>query len=158
MHVNCKVAAATVVAAAVLSGCSSPSPTNAVGYEHFRLMCCVNSDLHQAWHPGQEMTLHWIAESTGITPDAAQHPITLTAVLTGPYASAGVLKAGGPHAQTLVASPIRVTDRTPGNPVSSIALPLDLPVGWYNIALTIESAGGNAVGSASVIQVTRLSP
>jgi hypothetical protein len=157
MHVNWKVAAATPVAAVLLSACSSASPTNAVGYEHFRFTCCVTSDLQQAWHPGQELTVRWIAESAGMTSDATGHPITLTAVLTGPYASVAVLKAGGPHTRTLAASPIPVTDRTSGNPVSSIALPLDLPVGWYNLAFTIKSAGGN-VGSATVIQVTLLSP
>jgi hypothetical protein len=158
MRVKWKVAAASFVAAVSLAGCSSPSRGNAVGYEHFRFTCCVNSDLQQAWHPGREMTLHWIAESAGMTSDATGHSITLTAVLTGPYASVAVLKAGGPHARTLAASAIAVTDGTRGNPVSSIALPLDLPPGMYNLAFTIKSAGGNVVGSATVIQVTLLSP
>jgi hypothetical protein len=156
MRVKWKVAAATFVAAVSLAGCSSPSPGIAVGYEHFRFTCCVNSDLQQAWHPGQGITLHWIAESAGMTSDATGHPITLTAVLTGPYASVAALKAGGSHARTLAASPMPVTDRTSGNPVSSIALPLDLPVGMYNLAFTVKSVGGN-VSSATVIQVALLS-
>jgi hypothetical protein len=155
MRGNRLVAAATLVVGALLSGCSSPSPGDAVGYEHFRFTCCVNSGLQQAWHPVQGMTLHWIVESVGMTSDAAGHPITLTAILMGPYASVAILKAGGPHARTLAASQIPVTDRTPGSPVSSIALPLDLAAGWYNLAFTVKSSGGNLVGSATVIQVTR---
>src|SRR5450631_725848 len=157
MRVKWKVAAASGVAAVSLAGCSSPSSEIAVGYEHFRFTCCVNSDLEQAWHPGHEVTLHWIADSAGMTSDATGHPITLTAVLTGPYASVAALKAAGSHARTIAASPMPVTDRTSGNPVSSIALPLDLPVGTYNLAFTIKSAGGS-FSSATVIQVTLLSP
>jgi hypothetical protein len=137
-----------------MSGCSSPSPTNAVGYESFRFTCCAGSDVLQAWHPGHEVALHWMGESAGVTSDDTHHPITLTAVLTGPYASVALLKAGGAHADAVYASPMQVTDRTPGNPVSTIGLPIDLPAGWYNLAANIRSAGGS-VSSASVIKVTQ---
>jgi hypothetical protein len=63
---------------------------------------------------------------------------------------------GGTHSETLLASPIRVTDRTSGSAVSTIALPLDLAPGWFNLVTTIESAG-DSTGGATVIQVTRLS-
>jgi hypothetical protein len=109
-----------------------------------------------AWHPGQVITLQWSAESAGMTADGTQHPTTLTALLTGPYASVAALKAGGTHSETLLASPIRVTDRTSGSAVSTIALPLDLAPGWFNLVTTIESAG-DSTGGATVIQVTRLS-
>ena len=88
-----------------------------------------------------------------MTSDDTKHSITLTAVLTGPYASVALLKAGGAHADTVYASSMQVTDRTPGNPVSTIGLPIDLPAGWYNLATNIRSAGGS-VSSASVIRVT----
>jgi hypothetical protein len=88
-----------------------------------------------------------------MTSDDTQHPITLTAVLTGPYASVALLKAGGAHADTIAGSPMRVTDRTSGNPVSTIGLPLALPAGWYNLAFNIQSQGSR-VGGASVIRVT----
>jgi hypothetical protein len=136
--------------------CSSPSPENVVGYEHFRFTCCAN-DLQQAWHTGDGIPLQWMAESAGSTSDPTGHLITLTAVLTGPYASVAVLKAGGPYTRSLAAQPRSVTDRMSGDPVSSIDLPLDLPVGWYNLVFTIKSAGGKVV-SATVIQVTLLSP
>jgi hypothetical protein len=156
MRVTWKVVAASFVAAVSVAGCSSPSPENVVGYAHFRFTCCGN-DLEKAWHPGQGMALQWIAESAGTTSDPTGHPISLTAVLTGPYASVAVLKAGGPYTRSLAASPISVTDRMSGDPVNSIALPLDLPLGWYNLAFTAKSAGGKVV-SATVIQVTLLSP
>ena len=137
-----------------MSACSSSSPTNGVGYESFRFTCCASSDVLQAWHPGREVALHWIGESAGVTSDNANHPITLNPVLTGPYASVALLKAGGAHAETVYASPMRVTDRTPGNPVSTMGLPIDLPAGWYNLATIIRSSG-RSVSSASVIKVTQ---
>jgi hypothetical protein len=91
-----------------------------------------------------------------MTADDSHHPITLTAIFTGPYASVAALKTGGTHSETLLASPIRVTDRTSSSAVSMIALPLDLAAGWYNLVTTIKSAGGST-GGATVIQVTRLS-
>jgi hypothetical protein len=127
-----------------------------VSYEHFRFTCCAN-DLQQAWHTSEGMPLQWIAESAGTTSDRTGHPITLTAVLTGPYASVAVLKAGGPYSRSLTAQPLTVSDRMSGDPVSSIGLPIDLPVGWYNLAFTVESSGSEVV-SATAVQVTLLKP
>jgi hypothetical protein len=154
VRLNWKAAVATPVAAVLMSACSSHSPTNAVGYQSFRFTCCASSDVLQAWHPGHEVALHWIGVTAGVTSDDTKHPITLTAVLTGPYASVALLKAGGAHADTVFTSPMQVTDRTPGNPVSTIGLPIDLPAGWYNLATTIRSASGS-VSSASVIKVAQ---
>jgi hypothetical protein len=156
MRVTLKVAALNALVASVLVGCSPSSPTVAVAYAQFRFTCCANSEaLTHAWHPGQVITLHWSAESAGMTADDAQHPVTLTALFTGPYASVAALKAGGTHSETLLASPIRVTDRTSGSAVSTIALPLDLAAGWYNLITTIKSTG-SSTGGATVVQVTRL--
>jgi hypothetical protein len=154
VRLNWKAAIATPVAAVLMSACSSPSPTNAIGYASFSFTCCSSSDVLQAWHPGREVALHWMGESAGVTSDDAKHSITLTAVLTGPYASVALLKAGGAHAYTVYASSMRVTDRTPRNPVSTIGLPIALPAGLYNLATNIRSAGGS-VSSASVIKVTQ---
>jgi hypothetical protein len=154
VRLNWKAVVTTPVIAALMSACSSPSPTNAVGYASFRFTCCAASDAQQAWHPGHEAALHWIGESAGMTSDDTKHPITLTAVLTGAYGSVALLKAGGAFADTLYASPMQVTDRTSGSPVSMIGLPVDLPAGWYNLATNIRSAGGS-VSSASVIEVTQ---
>jgi len=143
-----------VPVASALAGCSPSSPSVSVAYEQFRFTCCVNSEsLTHAWHPGQSITLQWSTESAGMTADDAQHPITLMATVTGPYASVVALKASGAHATTLTASPIRVTDRTSGGVVSTIALPLDLAPGWYNLATTIQSAGSRT-GGATIIEVT----
>ena len=91
-----------------------------------------------------------------MTADDMHHAITLTAVLSGPFPSVAALKAGGTHSETLVASSLRVSDRTPVSPVSTIALPTDVAAGWYNLVITIKAAGGNT-GSATVIQVTHAS-
>lgn len=154
VRLSWKAALATTVMAVLMSACSSSTPTNAVSYASFRFTCCAASDALQAWHPGHEVALHWIGESAGMTSDDTKHSITLTAVLTGPYASVAVLKAGGAHADTIYASPLQVTDRTPGNPVATIGLPIDLPAGWYNLATIIRWAGGSVSG-ASVITVTQ---
>jgi len=155
MRVTWKVAAVIALVASVVVGCSPSSPTVAVGYEKFQFTCCANSEaLTHAWHPGQIITLQWSAESAGMTAADVQHPITLTAIFTGPYAGVAALKAGGTHSETLLASPIRVTDRTSGSALSTIALPLDLAAGWYNLVTSIKSAGGST-GGATVIQVTR---
>jgi hypothetical protein len=156
MRVTWTVAALNALVVSVLVGCSPSSPTVAVGYAQFRFTCCANSGaLTHAWRPGQVITLQWSAESAGMTADDAQHPVTLTAIFTGPYASVAALKAGGAHSENLVAAPIHVTDRTSGGALSTIALPLDLAAGWYNLLTTIKSAE-SSTGGATVIQVTRL--
>jgi hypothetical protein len=156
MRFTWNFAALIALVASVVVGCSPSNPTVAAGYEQFRFTCCTDSAaLTNAWHPGQVITLQWSAESAGMTADDSRHPITLTAIFTGPYASVAALKTGDTHSVTLSASPIRVTDRTSGSAVSTIALPLDLAAGWYNLVTTIKSAGGSTAG-ATVIQVTRL--
>ncbi len=157
MRVTWKTAAFIALLASFVVGCSPSGPTGSVGYAQFQFMCCANSEaLTQVWHPGHVITLQWSAESTGVTPNNARHPITLSAIVTGPYTSVAALKRGGAHAETLVASPLRVTDRTSGGAFSTIALPFDLPAGWYDLVTAIKSAGGS-VGGATVIQVLPLS-
>lgn len=157
MRVIWKAAAFIALPASFVVGCSPSGATGSVGYAQFQFMCCANSEaLTHAWHPGQVITLQWSAESTGVTATDARNPITLSAIVTGPYTSVAALKAGGTHAQTLVAPPMRVTDRTSENAFSTIALPFDLPAGWYDLVTAIKSAGGS-VGGATVIQVLPLS-
>jgi len=156
MWATWKGAAIGALVMAVIAGCSPSSPTVAVGYEQFRFTCCANSDaLTQAWHPGQVITVQWSAEAVGMTATDDQHQITLAAVLTGPYASVAALKAGDTASETLRATPVRVTDRTSGGALSTIALPLDLAAGWYDLSTSIRSAE-SSLGGATVIQVTRL--
>jgi hypothetical protein len=153
MRVTWKVVAFSTLVASVVVGCSPSSPTVAIGYQQFRFTCCANAEaLTELWHPGQVITLDWSTQSAGTTADDAQHPITLMATVTGPYASVAALKAGGAHSKTIPASPMRVTDRTSGSLVSTIVLPLDLAAGWYNLVTTIKSAEGST-GDATIIQV-----
>jgi hypothetical protein len=153
MHAMWKVGTASLVSALASAACASPSATGTVGYQQFRYTCCATSDVQRVWHPGQAFTLHWIVEPAGMTSDPRQHPLTLTAVLKGPYSNVGALKAAVAHAETLAATPIHVTDQLPGTPVSTIPLPRSLPAGWYNLEVSVDSAGGNQVGSSSVIHV-----
>jgi hypothetical protein len=156
MRLTWKVLAISALAASVVVGCSASSPTVAVSFEQFQFTCCANSEaLTHAWHPGQVITLQWSAQSVGMTATDAQHPIALTAIFTGPYASVAALKARGPHSETLLSSALSVTDRTSGGALSTITLPLDLAPGWYDLVTSIRSAGGST-GGATVIQVTRI--
>ena len=107
MRVTWKVAVTIALSASIVVACSS-SPTVAVRYAQFQFTCCANAEaLTHAWHPGQVVTLQWSAESAGMSAADVQHPITLSAVFTGPYASVAALKAGGIHSETLLASPVR---------------------------------------------------
>jgi hypothetical protein len=157
MRLTWKVLAISALAASAVVGCSPSGPTAAVSFEQFQFTCCANSQaLTHSWHPGQVITLQWSAQSAGTTATDAQHPIALTAIFTGPYASVAALKARGPHSATLLSSALHVTDRTAGSALSTITLPLDLAAGWYDLVTSSQSAGGST-GGATVIQVTRLS-
>ncbi len=153
MHAMWKVGTASLVSAIASAACSSPSATGTVSYQQFRYTCCAASDVQRVWHPGQAFTLHWIVEPAGMTSDPRQHPLTLTALLRGPYSSVAALKAAVAHAETLAATPIHVTDQLPGTPVSTIPLPRNLPAGWYNLVVGVDSASGNQAGGGSVIHV-----
>ena len=106
------------------------------------------TDIIQAMELGYEIVKLFPAQQAG--------GVSMLQALNGPFPSVAALKAGGTHSETLVASSLRVSDRTSVSPVSTIALPADVAAGWYNLVITIKAAGGNT-GSATVIQVTHAS-
>ena len=97
--------------------------------------------------------MHWIVVAAGATADSRPLPITITAVLAGPYASVKGLKGGAPAAKTLPAAALNTDDRNPKAPTSTFALPSDLAPGFYNLAFKVDYGGGNSLGGASVVQV-----
>jgi hypothetical protein len=149
------VAGSAWIAAMALAGCSTSNAGTSVSYQRYTFTCCEGADFQRTWSPGETLTLHWLAQPAGTTPDGSGQRIALTAVLTGPYPNVDALKAGGSPRLTVRATPVVTTDRAGANEVSSILLPIDLPDGFYNLADTLESAGGKA-SSASVIHVSHI--
>jgi methionine-rich copper-binding protein CopC len=143
-----------LITALTVAACASSGAANGHDYEQFRVSCCVETSLQTDWHPGGTVTLHWIVASAGTTTDPSAAPITLTAALSGPFASVAALKAAGSGPETMTAAPLHLSARNPGNPVSTIALPMNLVAGWYNLVYSVNSGPGNSVGGATVIRVT----
>ena len=149
-----RLAIAGTVAAGILGGCSpSSAGQSGLTYARYTFTCCTASDIQSAWHPGETVSLHWIVVAAGATADSRPLPITITAVLAGPYASVKGLKGGAPAAKTLPAAALNTDDRNPKAPTSTFALPSDLAPGFYNLAFKVDSGGGNSLGGASVVQV-----
>jgi hypothetical protein len=145
---------AGVVAAGFLYGCSpSSAGQSVVTYGRYTFTCCMASDVQSAWQPGATVSLHWIVVVAGATADSRPVPVTITAVLGGPYSSVSGLKGGAPAARTLPAAAVNTDDRNPAAPTSTFALPSDLDPGFYNLAFKVDYGGGNSVAGASVVQV-----
>src|SRR5262245_54006723 len=135
-----------------LAACGSP-PTPTVTYTRYQFTCCQASDVDRAWRPGETLTVHWIAKEGMPTADATRHRVTLSATLSGPYADAASLKSGAAATRRLQATTITVDDRTSAAPVSTIALPPDLPAGLYNLAIEVDTGQGNGMTAASVVRI-----
>ena len=145
-----RLAVAGIVAAGSLCGCSPSSAGQpAVTYARYTFACCTASDIERVWHPGEIVSLHWIVVAAGATADSRPRPITLTAVLAGPFASVDGLK-GGAAAR---AAELNTDDRNPTAPTSTFALPSNLAPGFYNLAFKVDYGGGNSVAGASVVRV-----
>jgi len=140
---------AAVIVPACLAGCGS-TPT--VSYPRYQFACCDAFNPQQIWHPGQTLTLSWTSASAVQTSTAQGETVTLTATLSGPYPDADTLKSGVSATRTLKATPITANDSQPGTFTSSIALPADLPAGFYNLSTANTYASGETSG-ATVIQV-----
>lgn len=150
-----RVAMVASLFAVWIAGCSSPGSNTSVGHEQFTFSCCTGLNDSKIWLAGETLAFHWTEESSGSRSDVTGIQVTLTAVLAGPYLSVALLKSGGAHAETIRSPAIAASSTTNSNPISTIALPADLPAGWYDVAFTADSATGNGMSSATVIQVAR---
>jgi hypothetical protein len=149
-----RLAIAGMMAAGFLGGCSpSSAGLSSQTYARYTFTCCTTSDIQRAWHPGETVSLHWIVVAAGTTTDSRPLPITITAVLAGPYANVNGQKGGGHAARTLPAAALNTDDRNPTAPTSAFALPSDLGPGFYHLAFKVDYGGGNSLGGASVVQV-----
>lgn len=144
----------TLLALVFLSACSSSSPASStLIYPTYTFNCCPASDLQPAWHPAQVVSLHWASTPGTLTADNQSHPITITAVLAGPYPDVPTLKAATTAARELPLATIRTNDRVPSLPASMVTLPPDLTPGFYNLDFKFDYGGGISAGGASIVYV-----
>ena len=139
------------VAMLCVTGCSSNGGGGPSGPPLQSYSCCSSSDILTVRHPGDTVTLHWIATPAGPSARGKVSSVRLEASLSGPFASVSQLKASA-TAGTLKAPVVVTTDRLGDAPVSEIVIPKDAQAGTYNLSWTINESGGQ-VSAASVIQV-----
>ncbi len=142
-------AAAAVVL--VLAACSSTGSVVATGPAVQTYSCCSSADILAVRHPGETVTLHWVATPVGPPASGAVSTVRLGAGLSGPFASVSALKAADGPA-TMTAPVIDTTNQAGEAPVSVIVIPQDAPAGYYDLTTTIDQDGGRLTG-ASVITV-----
>jgi hypothetical protein len=145
-------AAAALFAVAVLATCSSASSTlPGVTYPSSTFTCCPASDLSAPWQSGQQVTLHWQVQPGPATRDNLVHPLTITAVLAGPYPDLPSVKSNA-AARKVPLLTLHTNDRAASLPPSTFMLPPDLTPGFYNLDFKFDSGGGNSYGGASIVR------
>ena len=153
---------AVIVVLVVRVASTTPTPRGSVTYPagnmfEYQYSCCGAKAIDTTYHPGQTMRLHWTSSSTV----AAKGPSvteTLTARVTGPFASVAQLKAASSHAHpilgtlTIQALPRVVSDTLLAGPVSIIRIPTIAVTGYYNLTMTMSTTHLSVSGS-SVIRI-----
>ncbi|MDI5940348.1 MULTISPECIES: hypothetical protein [Micromonospora] len=119
--------------------------------------CCEAQDVDKSYQAGETLTVHWTVESPE-QPGAASTGFELTARLTGPFTTAGDLKAATedtriiPGLVTFEAVPIRPSGVPDERPVSTIVIGVDARPGYYNL-VTSSGDGDKTVSGGSIVQV-----
>jgi len=119
--------------------------------------CCSDSVVATTWHPGQQLPVVWTRTET-VPAGHGFEPVTLSAVLTGPYKDAAALKTALSKGQlnrragpvTAAAPEMRIWRNPPRSPVSVITIPADAPPGSYNLEVVMSSGGGSVSGYSIV--------
>lgn len=155
-------AAAVLLAVGMLgTGCTSQAPVVGVQHALYQYSCCQDSDLATVQRPGESITLHWIVTAAPPTGSATAVPVTLSAVLTGPFPDVSALKtamaSGSPPAAMVAAADVRTTDRAGGAPISTLRLPAAATAGFYDVRTTVASGGGT-LSADGIIQVGPVAP
>jgi hypothetical protein len=114
--------------------------------------CCSSADIDAVRHPGETMSLHWIATPIGPSAASAVSSVRLGAELSGPFDSVSALKAADNTPATLTAPVIVTTNQVGSAPVSVIVIPKDAAAGYYNLTTTIDQDGGQVTGG-SILKV-----
>jgi hypothetical protein len=143
------LAAACVLAGLIVAACTSP-PIHNTGVSY---TCCSESVVATTWHPGQQLPVVWTRTET-VPAGHGFQPVTLSAILTGPFSKVAAAKAAITNRGSLTtrAAKITISQDPPGSAVSVIAIPASAPLGFYNLQ-TIESSGGGTVTGVAIVSV-----
>ncbi|WP_146192337.1 hypothetical protein [Cellulomonas sp. WB94] len=129
-------------------------------YARYQYSCC-QSGLPTVAYPGEVIALDWTSTAQPPTASTAATATTLSASLTGPFPDVAALKtamsATNPPAPTVTATDVHTTDRVGGTPTSSLQLPAQAPIGFYDVRTTVAS-GGAALSGDQIVQVTASRP
>ena len=136
---------------AVACGTSSQPTTT---YPTYQFSCCRADDVNRTWHPGETVELQWTVQPGAPAANSTPYTVILSATLKGPYADVTTLKQLGPVTNSIAGSVVRTNNRTAEPaPVTEIVLPADLPTGFYNLDVKVDSGGGNWYSASTVIHV-----
>ena len=122
--------------------------------------CCAQTDVEQVLEPGQTFDLHWLTDTELPLPTPIHRYVTLSAALVGPYLNPFTNVADG-NVQTISAPDITADTWEAQTPVSSMALPSDLPSGLYQLrtsTLLDPQTRGVTSSGIGVIRVGRAAP
>jgi len=122
--------------------------------------CCAKSDLAHDLEAGKTFDLHWIAETELPLPIPTGRYVTLAADLVGPYQDPFSNIADG-DVHTVAAPDVTADLWEAETPVSSMALPAELPAGAYQLRTTTlldpETRGASST-AMTVVRVARPTP
>ncbi|MFD0783405.1 hypothetical protein ACFQZ8_05655 [Micromonospora azadirachtae] len=146
----------TCLVVPLLAACGT-GPSGPVTAAPATYTCCEAQDVDRPYQPGQTLTVHWIVESPD-EPGGTPPQVELTASLTGPFATAGEVKAAtgadpnAPGLATFTAAPVRPSGTPDERPVSTIVIGPEAEPGYYNL---VTSVGGDdhTGSSGSIVRV-----
>ncbi len=147
-----RLAGALGTAALAVAGCggSQPLPPSQQ-YRGHGFTCCAELGSATQWESGQDVSLHWRAgpDQAQTSPNAL--PVTLSLVLSGPYAMVDQLKRSA-DARAILQITIATDSRSPA-PEMLLHLPSDLPPGFYNLKQTNDWGGGTRSSGGTVVRI-----
>jgi hypothetical protein len=130
-----------------IGGCTGSPPS----YHGPTYTCCLAADIDRVYHPGDTLSIHWIAQGSP-APSGAEPHFELNAHLDGPFGTVTELKGGAAPPHTLAAAPLRPTGVAGEQPVSTIPIPLTAEPGSYDLVTSVAETGSTFSGG-SIIQI-----
>jgi hypothetical protein len=125
----------------------------------FGFNCCTGFDASAVYHPGEDVRLSWT--SVPVTPGAPRkETITLSAMLSKSFPSAGAIKSGVKDGRNVNVGPFiaessqRVSNRSGAAPLVILRIPSDARTGYYDL-VTSSSQHGVSETAASIFQIRR---
>ncbi len=142
------------LAGTLVTSCDATAAPQTDTYTVYQLTCCTKADTEQVWLPGTKVILHWGVQTVTRTVGQPSHAVTITAVLTGPFADPSALQQVSNASETVTGS-IITSDPTlppPTPPITTFVLPPTLPPGYYLLNLNWDYGGG-PTGARTIVRV-----